>query len=313
MPGAAPRFGSFILTFNRPEKLRETIEVLLHQTVPPELLVVVDNAATEETASIVRDIGDDRLEYHQTPENLGSAGGVAFGMRLLFDRGCEWIHSVDDDDPPLTTDTIERIRAVIDRNDDGRLGIAAAVGSGWDWTTGEHRRLRDEELKGDLSVDIVGGGGQLTVSRRVIEEVGTPNPEFFFGHYDPIWCLLMANAGFRLMIDGELMRSYREIDNRMNMTVRRAVLPRHSYDGIWRRYYVTRNYIYAMRELFDRPDLARRETRKALLRSLAALGHGPRYAVRFAPLQLRGVMDGYRGRLGRRVVPRADPKQPSAA
>ncbi|MEX0666252.1 MAG: glycosyltransferase [Acidimicrobiia bacterium] len=312
MPEAsAPRFGSFILTFNRPTQLRETIRALIAQTVPPELVVVIDNGDNEETTSVIREFGDARLEYCATGENLGSAGGVAFGMRLLLDRGCEWIHSVDDDDPPLTPDTVERLRALIERNDDGRLGVVAAVGSRWDWTTGEQRRLRDDELTGDVPVDIVGGGQQLTVCRRVLEEIGTPDPEFFFGHYDPIWCLLVAKAGYRLMVDGELMYRNREIANRVGVTVHRAKLPRQPYDAIWRRYYVTRNYVYAMRQMFDRPDLARRETAKSLVRTVASWGHGPRYGARFSLLQLRGVVDGYRGRLGRTVIPWADPKQPS--
>jgi glycosyltransferase involved in cell wall biosynthesis len=299
------RFASFILTFDRPAKLAQTIEAVLGQTLVPELLLIVDNGTNVETQAVVERLADPRVVYEPTGANLGSAGGVAFGMERLFTRGYQWIHSIDDDDPPQTPDTIERLQRLIHRNDDGKLGAVAAVGSRWDWKVGEYSRLSDTELGGDLEVDVVGGGHQLTVRREVIAAIGPPNKEFFFGHYDPFYCLQIADAGFRVMIDGDLMREYRQRAGRMNVVIRPSLVPRHGYDSIWRRYYVTRNYIFAMTKLFQQPRLARREARKALLRSVASWKRGPRYAMRFNHLQLRAVVDGYRGRLGRTVAPRA--------
>jgi glycosyltransferase involved in cell wall biosynthesis len=305
-----PTFASFILTFDRPAKLERTIEAVLGQTVVPELLAVVDNGADERTKKAVARFEDPRLRYVATGKNLGSAGGVAFGMQWCYDRGYDWIHSIDDDDPPKTADTIERLRSLIGRHDDGSLGAVAAVGSRWDWRSGELQRLSDGELLGDRVVDVVGGGQQLTVRREVIARIGTPNPDYFFGHYDPFYCLEMADAGFRIMIDGDLMREYRQLADRMNLVVRRSVVPRHGYGAIWRRYYVTRNYIYAMRSVFRRPRLARRELGKAMTRCVTSWARGPRYAVRFNTLQVRAVVDGYRGRLGRTVDPRAESTKP---
>ncbi|MGH9027248.1 MAG: glycosyltransferase [Acidimicrobiia bacterium] len=303
-------FASFILTFDRPAKLGRAIEAVLDQTLTPELLLVVDNGSSEHTRSVVEGFSDRRIVYESTGANLGSAGGVAFGMERLYARGYDWIHSVDDDDPPRTRDTIERLQELIVRNDDGTLGAVAAVGSRWDWSSGQYSRLRDAELTGDLEVDVVGGGQQLTVRREVIAAIGPPNSQFFFGHYDPFYCLQMADAGFRVMIDGDLMHEYRVLADRMNLQIRPSLVPRHGFESIWRRYYVTRNYIFAMTNLFDRPQLARREARKALLRSVASWKRGPRYAVRFNRLQLRAVVDGYRGRLGRTVAPRAQSIKP---
>jgi hypothetical protein len=59
-----------------------------------------------------------------------------------------------------------------------------------------------------------------------------------------------------------------------------------------------------MKHTFHRPDLARREAFKALGRSLFAWIKGPKYGLEFSLLQARGVWDGYRGRLGRTVMPK---------
>lgn len=307
MRAGGPTFASFIVTFDRPQALRGTIAAMLEQTRVPDLLLVVDNGTNPETVEVVRQFADERLVYQSTGENLGSAGGVSFGMQWLFDKGYDWIHSVDDDDPPRTEDTVEKLLALIARNDDGRLGAVAAVGSHWNWRTGEYERIPDDELLGDLCVDTIGGNGHLTVRRDVIADIGPPDRQLFFGFYDPLYCLRIGQAGYRLMVDGDLLRRFRTHAGRIGYTRERAWRPRDPYHAIWRRYYVSRNYIYRMTRTFERPDLARREARKAIVRALAAWGRGPRYGGRFTVLQLRGVVDGYRGRLGRTVEPVAKP------
>lgn len=294
-------FASFILTFKRPLMLRHSIEVMLGQTEVPDLLLVVDNGNDEATAAVVEELDDPRVAYCATGDNLGSAGGVAFGMEWLCSRGYDWIHSVDDDDPPLTLDTVERLKALIQRNGD-RLGVVGTVGSWWDWTKGEQRRLPDEALSGDVRVDVI-GGGRMTVRREVLETLGPPPKEFFFGYYDPLYCLEVARAGYELMVDGDLMLEHRRRADRLALEPKRSVVPDDPSSALWRRYYVTRNYIYGMTRTFGRPDLARREAGKAVVRSLASWGRGPRYGLRYSRFRLRGVIDGYRGRLGRVFMP----------
>jgi rhamnopyranosyl-N-acetylglucosaminyl-diphospho-decaprenol beta-1,3/1,4-galactofuranosyltransferase len=301
------RFGTFITTFKRPAILATTVEAVLAQSRLPDLLLIVDNGSSPEAAELVRGLGDPRVTYVDPGSNLGSAGGVAFGMQWLYDAGFDWMHSVDDDDPPRTADTIERLQELIGRQDDGRLGAVAAFGSWWNWETGQYRRIPDDALTGDLRVDTVGGNSQLTVRREVITRIGTPEREFFFGFYDPLYCLRLAQAGYHVMVDGDLMHEYRGLVNRLNREITPTRVPADPYHALWRRYYVSRNYIFRMRRTFDRPDLARREARRALLRSLASWGRGPRYGARYSSLQLRGVLDGYRDRLGRTVEPQQKP------
>jgi hypothetical protein len=104
------------------------------------------------------------------------------------------------------------------------------------------------------------------------------------------------------------MREYREKKGHLNWRRPRTVRPRHPYRGVWRQYYSTRNYIFAMRRTFDRPRLARREAVKAVARTCSSWCRGPRYGFAFTRLQLRGVFDGYRGRMGRTVLPMAKPR-----
>ena len=74
------RFGSFITTFDRPQTLARTIDMVLGQTQPPDVLVVVDNGTDPETPRVVERY--DGVRYVSPGENLGSAGGTALGIEL---------------------------------------------------------------------------------------------------------------------------------------------------------------------------------------------------------------------------------------
>ena len=299
------RFGTFITTFDRQDVLRATIDAVRAQTRPPDVLVVVDNGGSARTRDVV-DAYDD-VEYVDPGENLGSAGGCAFGIEYLHARGCDWMHSVDDDNAPKTADTIERMLDLAERHPRG-LGAIAATGAYWDWRRGEVKRVPDDELHGDLEIDIIGGSNQLTVHRSVVDAIGPPEKRFFFGFYDPLYSLRIKQAGFRIWVDGDLMREYRQRTDRLGISYGPSLRPRDPMHALWRRYYVSRNYIYRMRVTFDRPDLARREAAKGLARSAMAWTRGPAYGWRYTSLQVRGIADGYRGRLGRRVEPVRKPE-----
>lgn len=300
------KLGAFILTYRRPEALSMSLEVLLAQTRPPDRLLVVDNAASEETRAQVAGLDRPELAYVATPENLGSAGGTAYGTTWLAERGFDLVYSGDDDNPPRTPDTLERLLELLAGSDPEVAGVGT-VGARFDWSTGELRRLEDEELRGagPVEVDFVGGDHKLILRRGVIESVGPPEARLFFGYPDLEHCLRIRRAGYKLLIDGELMRWYRRRVGHVDHSPGRSPVPRRARSAIWRNYYTTRNYIFMMRRTFERPDLARREALKAVGRALASWSRGPGYGAAFTRLQLAGVVDGYRGRLGCTVEPRA--------
>ncbi len=165
------------------------------QTRPPDLLLVVDNAASAETAALVEGFRDPRVRYEASPENLGSAGGTELGTRRIAEMGYDLICSGDDDDPPKTDRCVERIvRLIQEHGADG----AGAVGTRWDWRAGRVIRLSDDELHGPIDVDFIGGNGKLILRREVVEAGGAPDGKLFFGYPDLDHCLRSAKLGFGL-------------------------------------------------------------------------------------------------------------------
>lgn len=298
------RYGAFLTTCNRPDRLRRTLEKTLAQTRPPELLLVIDNGDPGVAEAAIDDLLGPRVLYHPMGENAGPAGASAYALERLAGEGFGWIGWGDDDTPPKTPDTLERLLRLAE-SAPADVGGVGAVGARFDWRRGELIRLGDHELSGVIEVDGIGSGLQLVTRRELVSQVGLPDRRLFFGFYDPEYCLRVRRAGYRLWVDGDLMRTYRELAGRMDLVVERSLRPVNSSDRLWRRYYVTRNYIFMMRRTFDRPDLARREVAKALVRTVTAWGRGPRYAIPFGRFQLAGVFDGYLGRLGRSVAPQS--------
>lgn len=297
------RLAAFVPTYRRTANLLDTLRELFSQTRPPDRVLVLDNAASGQTEAAVGAFGDDRVQYHPMPENAGPAGAAALGLAHLRDGGFDWILWQDDDDPPRTPDTLERLVDLIEADGDPDLGAVAAVGARWDWLRGETRRLRDEELEGSREVDVAGGGQALLIRASVITDELLPDPRLFFGLEEFEFCLRLRAAGYRILVDGGLLCEYRQLAGRLGYRLRRRAGRWVPEAALWRRYYTTRNYVHMMLRTFGRSGLAWRETGKALARCAASWGRGPGYGWRFTRAQLAGVRDGFAGRLGRTVEP----------
>lgn len=298
------RLGAFVLTYNRPDALEASITAILGQSRPPDVLCVVDNGDPGVSRPVIESFDDERIVHERTGANLGSAGGTEYGFRWLFDHGFDLLYGGDDDNPPLMVDAIERELDLLGRTG-SQAGGVGVFGARFDWQHGALVRFDDDELKGDMDVDFIGGNSCQLFTRAAIAAAGPPDGRLFFGYPDLEHCLRIRRAGFRLAVNGELMYQNRQLTGRTEIGQQpRSVVPHRPESAVWRNYYTTRNYIWMMRKEFDRPGLARREALKSLGRAGASWRKGFRYGSEYVPLQLRGILDGYRSRLGPVIQPR---------
>lgn len=302
MTNRAIRFGGFVMTFDRPEILRQTILAVLEQTRAPDYLLVVDNGTNPQTEKVVRAFPKALVGYYNMGSNTGPAGAAAFGLEQLAKDGFDWIWWGDDDDPPQTGDTFETLlRLAVSQGPD--TGVVAAVGNYWDSRRGRVRRPADSELDGILSLDVFGGGTHPIFSRRTVDRVGVPDASLFFSFEDLEYSLRIRQAGLQILADGDLYRRYRTLAGRMNLAPQRKLLRPQPVGAVWRQYYDTRNYIYIAQRVLGRNDLAAREAGRATARAMLSWRHGLREGFAVSVFQMRGVLDGLRGRMGSRVTP----------
>jgi GT2 family glycosyltransferase len=102
-----------VVSYNRRDLLRETLEALRAQTRTPDEIIVVDNASTDGTAQM---LAADYAEVSRyiTEENLGGAGGFALGVDLAMRAGHTDAWLMDDDAVPHR-DGLERLLAAGER------------------------------------------------------------------------------------------------------------------------------------------------------------------------------------------------------
>src|SRR5215207_3939187 len=80
-PGPAPRVSIIIPTHNRSTFLRRSIQSVLAQTFQDFELLVVDDASSDDTATVVSGFCDQRVRYIRLPENRRAAAARNVGIR----------------------------------------------------------------------------------------------------------------------------------------------------------------------------------------------------------------------------------------
>lgn len=240
------KFAAFIVTFNRAEILMDTIHKIVTQTLPPEKILVVDNGATDETKQKLDELYPD-VAYVKMGYNAGPAGGDKVGLKILAGEGYEWIFWGDDNDPPPTADTFEKLVNLAESYGD-KCGQVGMVGSRFNKFTGLLQRATNEELKQHsfIEVDTIGGGQCKIVSGKCILNGIMPEEKLFFGFEDLDFDLSQKEAGYKILVHSDLFLGCRERWNRMKVTS--EVARKKDERVLWRDYYSIRNALFIMKK-----------------------------------------------------------------
>lgn len=107
---ALDKTAAVIVTFNRSGKLMKVLDALERQTRRPDVILIVDNASTDDTKSLVQARGKENLgiRYLRLPENVGGAGGFHEGIKAAYAYGAQYFWISDDDAYP-EPDAIEKL------------------------------------------------------------------------------------------------------------------------------------------------------------------------------------------------------------
>ncbi|WP_112874653.1 glycosyltransferase family 2 protein [Paracoccus endophyticus] len=134
---ALTRTAAVIVTFNRSAKLMKVLDALDRQTLKPDLILVVDNASTDNTAELVeaRATQDSAIRYMRLPRNVGGAGGFHEGMKAAYAQGANYFWVSDDDAYP-EPDALERLLDAITAFEDANVWRPSFACSRVEWTDG---------------------------------------------------------------------------------------------------------------------------------------------------------------------------------
>ncbi|MDZ4728848.1 MAG: glycosyltransferase [Xanthomonadales bacterium] len=95
------KVAAVIVTFNRLEKLKDTLEKTFAE--PFSAVVVVNNCSTDGTGNWLDGLHEPRLHIIHSPSNQGGAGGFHQGFEYAAQKlpECDWLVAFDDDAYPL--------------------------------------------------------------------------------------------------------------------------------------------------------------------------------------------------------------------
>lgn len=134
------RVTAAIVTYNRKDLLKESLEALFSQKTPCQILVV-DNASTDQTHEMLQPwIDEGRIKYLNTGENLGGAGGFSIAIEEAVKSGSDYIWIMDDD-TIVQNDTLEKLMEQAEAYPD-----AAFFSSQANWIDGSPNRMNAQRL-----------------------------------------------------------------------------------------------------------------------------------------------------------------------
>ena len=162
-----------IPTYNRADKIENSIRSVLNQTYQNVEVLVIDDASTDNTENIVRNIKDERLSYIRMPENGGAS--VARNEGVRYATG-EWIAFHDSDDV-WRPDKLEKQIAYRDKNKECDLIYTAYL---MHFANGEEILVPNASMVGDWEADMFDtllqnntiGAPTILMRKSVFNEVG---------------------------------------------------------------------------------------------------------------------------------------------
>lgn len=126
-----------IVTYNRSAKLMKVLDALERQSRPLNIILIVDNASTDDTRELVeaRAAEMSAIRYLRLPKNVGGAGGFHEGVKEAYAQGARYIWVSDDDAYP-EPDAIEKLLQAITEFEDRYQWRPSFACSRVEWTDG---------------------------------------------------------------------------------------------------------------------------------------------------------------------------------
>lgn len=241
------RIAAVVVTYNRKVLLQECLLALLKQTHKPDAIYVVDNASTDGTERLFESwqFSDSIIQYSRLAENLGGAGGFAYGIEIARANGYDWVWVMDDDAEPLP-DALSALAAEIESSKDTQVSALAALvlnadGSPQTLQRGFFDYIKAKQTQISLfqadsahpfDIDYAGFVGVL-INGQAIDRMGLPHKEFFIWFDDVEYCLRLKKFGQIVLVPNAKI-----LHKDQGGTASGVHLPIQSF---WKMYYGLRN------------------------------------------------------------------------
>jgi len=184
---------AIVVTWNRAELLARSLDAILGQSTPPDRVLVVDNASTDQTTAVLAEQFADRVDVLRLTENIGGAGGFAAGIVRALEHDPDMVWLMDDDTVPEPV----ALQALLDARQRYPGPTPAIVASRVVWTDGRDHPMNTPRAKPGasrserLAAQSVGATPirsasfvSILCAAEVLRERGLPEVDYFLWNDD---------------------------------------------------------------------------------------------------------------------------------
>ncbi len=249
-----PKVFVIILNYKRPEDTLECIASVLISDYSNFEIVIVDNASEDQSCGMIRRKYP-QLTLIENKSNLGYAGGNNQGILHALHHGADYVLILNND-AVVKIDTLSKLVEAGDHLQSATLiapkiyyydrpEIINSVGTQINWL-----KLRpwvgpcgkpDNGKFRQNSARVILPGAALLLKRKLFEQVGLFNEDFFLLHEDADLCFRNLKAGFSNILAPQAV-VYHKISRTLS-----------SYPFL-SEYYSTRNFLYLSKKHASLPE-----------------------------------------------------------
>ena len=293
-----------VVTYNRCTLLQTAISALNNQTVPLDVILVINNGSTDDTAEW---LSKQEGVMVVTQDNLGGSGGFWRGIKEAYALGADYIWCMDDDVHPYSDCLEQQLRVMPQAGGivapqrllDGKSVVTGGECLHFNFTNPfrsmKYNATLDDIIrcKDYMEVESIAFEGPL-ISRNVVEKIGLPVKELFIFWDDTEYSYRAFRNGFDVLYV-KSARFFKEKlvgNSSQNKNIRS-----------WKYPYLVRNEIYFIRKYAHN----RKGTIRIILRSAEfvfgmakhIVSCDGKYKVSDYRVLLKALWDGYKEKLGR--------------
>lgn len=265
-----------LVTFNRLDKLKISLECYEKQEYPLERIIVVDNCSSDGTVEFLREwqaeAGAFRREALYLKENTGGAGGFGSGMEYALKRMDEGVFEADwilvsDDDAFPEPDAVKQLIYYYNRQtlevQNGIVALSSSVINKGEIHESHRSRIqrsalrvrfvgvsKEEYEKEAFDIDLFSYVGTM-IKTSALRKAGTTNKALFIYGDDNEHSIRLAKMGRLLVVPAS-----RYIHDTPGVETRSVG---------WHNYYNRRNQLYILKKYFPKRYFYSRMIKRMIL------------------------------------------------
>ncbi len=254
---------AIVITYNPQNNTALLVKTLASQC---EKVIVVDNNSTTPIEETLRQKNGGSVKIIKLNDNMGIAYALNEGIRISLKENADYIATFDQDSSIpdnyilSMTDFIEGFSSVnINQKNEKENNIAAVAPVFFDDNSKTYTTFTKLNKLSLINTRFLPGGNPYIDTTFVItsgtiyhakifKKLGLFIEELFIDHVDTEYCLRIASAGYRIVVNTGMVIKHRIGDRVLRKLMFLTIKPNnHNYK---RRYYIFRNGIIVMKKYF---------------------------------------------------------------